>query len=275
MEAFLWTMGAVALVSLVSLSGALTISFGLVRNHRFMMALVALAAGTLMGDAFLHLLPEAGEGVFSSRVAGWALGGFVGMFLLEVILRRSHSHVELAGHDHAPHGHPVNEFAADEPVAPFGWLNLVGDALHNLIDGVILAAAFIVDTSLGVATSIAVLLHEVPQELGDYAVLVRSGMAPKKALALNLGSALFAVLGALGVFAFDITEHATSSIIVPLVAGAFIYVAASDLVPEMHHHSKGKDAIVILVAFMVGLALMVGLLGLEGLIFPEEHAHDH
>jgi zinc and cadmium transporter len=256
MSALLWTFISVGVVSLLSLAGALGLSFGMLRRHRVMMALIALAAGTLLGDAFLHLLPEAAGDGFTTSIGLWALGGFLVMFGIEVVLRRGHSHGEHMGGDHDhDHGH----------IEPFGWLNLVGDALHNLLDGVIIAAAFTIDTSAGIATTVAVALHEIPQELGDFAVLVRSGMPVKKALALNFGSALFAVIGAGAVFAFGFDGTTLGVVALPLIAGAFVYIAAADLVPELHHH-KGRDMTVIIVALVVGLLLMYALLGLEAIL---------
>ncbi len=232
------------------------------RNHRVMMGLIALAAGTLLGDSFMHLLPEAAHDGFSTQLGMYVLGGFLIMFALESLLHRSHSHGEHV--DEHAHGH----------VKPFGWTNLAGDALHNFIDGVIIAAAFLVDVHAGIATTVAVLAHEVPTELGDFAVLVRSGMPVKKALLLNFGSALFAFLGAGLVLSFDIHIEALESTVIPLIAGAFIYIAAADLVPELHHHSHRRDIAVIVIGLLVGLALMFALLGLEGAL-PGDAGHSH
>ncbi len=267
MSAVIWALVSVGIVSLLSLGGALGLSFGLLQRHRVMMALIALAAGTLIGDAFLHLLPEAAHDGFSPSLGFWVIGGFLVMFGIEVLLRRGHSHAEHLGDEHA-HDH-------DHGVEPFGWLNLVGDALHNLLDGVIIAAAYLIDTAAGIATTVAVALHEIPQELGDFAVLVRSGMPVKKALALNFGSAMFAFLGAAIVLGLGISAESLQLIAMPLIAGAFVYIAAADLVPELHHHSKGKDMAVIVLALLVGLLLMAALLGLEGWLNLEEAGHNH
>ncbi len=269
MSAVIWALVSVGIVSLLSLGGALGLSFGLLQRHRVMMALIALAAGTLIGDAFLHLLPVAAHDGFSPGLGLWVIAGLLIMFGIEVVLRRGHSHAEHLGDEHA-HDH-------DHGVEPFGWLNLVGDGLHNLLDGVIIAAAYLIDIQAGIATTVAVALHEIPQELGDFAVLVRSGMPVKKALALNFGSALLAFLGAAMVFALGLSVEGLEAVAVPLIAGAFVYIAAADLVPELHHHSKGKDMAVIVVALLIGLLLMAALLGLEGLLdFGDAgHGHDH
>ncbi len=269
-EALVQTYVAVAIVSLLSLIGALALSFRALNRHGVMLGLVAVAAGTLLGDVFLHILPEAvsASDGFTARLGTLALAGFIIMFVLEVALRWRHSHAEHVDNPHHPHSPALD-------VQPFGWLNLVGDALHNLLDGVVIAAAFLVDVGLGWATAVAVAIHEIPQELGDFAVLVRSGMAAKRALLLNLGSALFAVVGASAVLALDLSVHTLETIALPLIAGAFVYIAAADLVPELHHHSKGADAVLILMAFLVGVAIMVGLLSAEEVLFASEAGHDH
>lgn len=263
MSPIAWTLGAVAAVSVVSLIGALGLSFGALRNHRVMMALIALAAGTLIGDAFLHLLPEAGADGFTAQLGLWAIFGFLAMFALETVLHRGHSHGEHV--DEHAHGH----------VKPFGWMNLAGDAMHNLLDGIIIAAAFLLDTQAGIATTIAVLAHEIPQELGDFAVLVRSGMPVRKALLLNFASAMFALLGAGVVLATNPNVEALEGIALPLIAGAFLYIAAADLIPELHHHTKGKDIALIVGGLLVGLALMFALLHLEALLPAGEAGHNH
>ncbi len=267
MSEVIWALASVGIVSLLSLAGAFGLSFGILQRHRVMMGLIALAAGTLLGDAFLHLLPEASHDGFGPTLGFWILAGFLIMFGIEVVLRRGHSHAEDLGQEHA-HGHGE--------VQPFGWLNLVGDGLHNLLDGVIIAAAYLIDIHAGIATTIAVALHEIPQELGDFAVLVRSGMPTSKALLLNFGSAMVAFVGAAAVLLAGIDPDQLAVIALPLISGAFVYIAAADLIPELHHHSKGKDIVVIVLSLLVGLLLMAALLGLESALPGlEEAGHDH
>lgn len=266
-EAWIPTLAAVAVVSIVSLVGALALSLPGVRSHRFLLVLVAVSAGTLVGDAFFHLLPEATPGwqdVGLAEMGLWTVGGFLVFFVLEVLLRARHAHLEMVDnveHMHV-HGHHADEVESAR-VAPFAWTNLVGDAVHNFLDGAVIATSFLVDTSLGLATTIAVVIHEVPQELGDFAVLLRAGMPVRKALLFNFASACLAVLGALVVLALPVDTETIEHFGLPLIAGAFLYVAAADLVPELHHHSKGREAAVILLSFVVGLAIMFGVLKLE------------
>ncbi len=255
-------------VSLVSLIGAVGLSFGALRRHSTMMFLIALAAGTLIGDTFFHILPEASHDGFDAGVGALVIGGFVLLFLLEIGLRWQHSHAEHLDHDHDDDHHSHH-------VQPFGWLNLVGDAVHNLLDGIIIAAAYMVDIPLGIATTIAVLLHEVPQELGDFAVLVRSGFSTSKALLVNLATALFALLGAALVLLSGLDAETITAFALPLVAGAFLYIAAADLIPELHHHTIPKERAIVLIGFVVGLLAMWALTGLEGALFADDHGHQH
>lgn len=274
--AWIPTLAAVAIVSLVSLVGALALTLPGLRSHRFLLVLVAVAAGTLVGDAFFHLIPEASHSWEEAGLASMGLYvvlGFVALFLLEVVVRARHGHLEMAtpeahSHEHA-HAH------GGAPVAPFAWTNLIGDGIHNFLDGAVIATAFLVDTPVGIATTIAVVVHEVPQELGDFAVLLRSGMRPALALLFNLASALMAAIGAVLILALDLDAERLASYGLPFIAGAFVYIAAADLIPELHHHSRGREAALIFVSFVAGIALMYGFLQLEeaGLLGGE--AHDH
>lgn len=278
--AWIPTLAAVGIVSLVSLVGALALTLPGLRSHRVLLFLVAVAAGTLVGDAFFHLLPGAShawEEAGLARMGLVAVAGFVMFFLLEVLVRARHSHLERAepsihGHDHG-HEHGIGHHA---PVAPFAWTNLLGDGIHNFLDGAVIATAFLVDVPLGIATTIAVVIHEVPQELGDFAVLLRSGMKPWLALLFNLGSALMAVIGAVLVLALGFSAETLEMYGLPFIAGAFVYIAAADLIPELHHHTRGREAALIFVSFLVGIALMWGILALEeaGVLGASE-AHDH
>ncbi|HLF15852.1 MAG TPA: ZIP family metal transporter [Candidatus Thermoplasmatota archaeon] len=261
MDAWVPTLLAVALVSVVSLVGAFAISRPGLRGHRFLLVLVAMAAGTLLGDAFFHLVPEA-TAVWAGRdlaaMGAWVLGGFVLLFLLEVILRNRHAHVEMV--DEAAHLHEGPDHGR---VAPFAWTNLAGDALHNFLDGAVIATAFLVDVPLGVATTIAVVIHEVPQELGDFAVLLRAGLGVRRALAFNFLSACTSIAGAVLVLALPVKTATLESYGLPLTTGAFVYIAAADLIPELHHHSRGREATLILLSFLAGLTLMYSVLLLE------------
>lgn len=247
---------SVLAVSLLSLIGALTFVLGFLRRHFVLLALVAFAAGTLLGDAFFHLIPEAvtSRNGFPAILGVLIVAGFLAFFLLETALRWGHAHGEEA------HPHEVGQPAK---IAPFAWTNLVGDGLHNFVDGALVAAAYIADVRLGVATTVAVAAHEIPQELGDFAVLLRAGIRPPRALAYNLVSALLALVGAVLILLLPLDVEFVETVAVPLIAGGFVYIAAADLVPELHHHSEGRYVPVILAGLLLGVGSMIGLLGLE------------
>jgi zinc and cadmium transporter len=247
-------LASVFIVSLLSFVGALTLVWAGAARHTFMIGLVALAAGALLGDAFFHILPEAVEltGGFGVGLGVSLLSGFLIFFLLEAGLRWGHAHGE-SHHDHA-----------GKSIEPFGFLNLVGDGVHNFIDGVLIGASFLVDTSLGVATTIAVALHELPQELGDFGVLLRSGFTPRRALAYNFGSALLAVLGTVLTLLLPVPIELLEAYGMPLIAGGFIYIAAADLVPELHHHNEHRFVPIVYFGMVLGMLSMLGLLLLEG-----------
>jgi len=265
-----YALAAVAGVSIVSLIGAAAGARWLER-HAVVLAAVALAAGALLGDALLHLLPESSLlwGGFTLPMAALVVAGFLVFFLLETVLRYGHAHGESAlaeahGHHHAHDARspPAGERRADGHgrVKAFGWMNLVGDGLHNLIDGVVIAAAFLIDVPLGFATALAVALHEIPQELGDFAVLVRAGFSRRRALLFNFLSALVALAGALIFLLLPFDTELLEKYALPITAGGFIYIAAADLIPELHHHTGDRSAIYILMAFLAGLGIMAALL---------------
>ncbi|MGE0191314.1 MAG: ZIP family metal transporter [Planctomycetota bacterium] len=253
---------SIALISLISVVGAALLLRG-GRVHRHLSFLVALAAGALIGDVFLHLLPHAvaEDGAFSAQIGWGILGGLLGFFLIESLLHWHHHGEDV--HDHGPGG-----------LHSFGWMNLIGDALHNLIDGMLIAGAWLASPEAGLATSVAVLLHEVPQEFGDFGVLLHAGFRPSRALWWNLGSAAFAFVGAGIVLAFGTNED-VRALLVPIAAGGFLYIACSDLVPEMRRRARGKGLIAVLVALALGLGCMAALDHVEVLLGDNGHAHGH
>lgn len=202
------------------------------------MFLVALSAGALMGGAFLHLMPEASEKIESNVLFGIFLVSFVVFFLIEKLLHWRHCHKD------------------DCSVHTFGHMNLIGDSVHNFIDGLIIASTFMVDFGLGVATTLAVAIHEIPQEIGDYGVLIHAGFNNKKALILNYLVALTVVLGGIvGYFSFSRLENILPYLL-PFAAGGFVYIAASDLMPEIRKETNTKKSIGAFFVFVLGILLM-------------------
>ena len=210
--------------------------------------LISFSAGALFGDAFIHLLPEVVESHgFSLIISLSILTGIVLFFILEKIIHWQHCHL------------PITE----EHVHPFAYMNLIGDALHNFIDGVIIAASYVVSIPAGIATTLAVALHEIPQEIGDFGVLIHGGFSRSKALVLNFISALAAVLGAvLALWAAAFVER-IELFLVPIAVGGFIYIAGSDLIPELHKETILRRSILQVLAFLLGIGVMTALLFIE------------
>lgn len=248
MNAWAPTLGAVVAVSGLSLVGAFTLVVNPRTLERALLALIAFAAGALLGDAFIHLLPEVAESKtgFDLTASFALLSGVVAFFILEKVLHWHHAH-----------------FPREEHLHPVAITNLVGDAMHNFVDGSIVAASFLVSTQLGIATSVAVALHEIPQELGDFAILVRAGLKPRRALVLNLLSAATAILGAVVTLIVASSIPGVERILVPVTAGAFVYIASTDLLPELHKEPEVGRSVVQLVGVLAGVGVMALMLLFE------------
>lgn len=226
------------IVSLISLVGIFTLGINEKLLHRLLIALVGFSAGALLGGAFLHILPEVLESVDSVAVFRYLIIGFVLFFLMERYLYWRHCHDGVCD------------------VHVFTYLNLIGDGIHNLIDGMVIAASFLISFNFGIITTLIIILHEIPQELGDFGVLVYGGFSKAKALFYNFLSALMAIIGAL--MGYFISEQAQgfSNFVLPITAGGFIYIAASDLIPEIHKETNLKRSALAFSAFIFGIILM-------------------
>ncbi len=240
-----YTLLSVLLVSLVSLIGIAFLSlFSAKRLAAMMFVLVSLAVGGLFGDTFLHLLPEAfADAPEQLTPSLGVLAGILTFFMLEKFLRWRHEHT-------------VAE-EGDQLIHPVGYMNLIADGVHNAIDGMIIASSYLVSVPLGVTTTFAVLLHEIPQEIGDFAVLLHAGFSKKRAMLLNFGSALLCFLGAVITLIVGSKISHLEGWMVPVTAGGFIYMAGSDLLPELHKESRPLHSLIQLVAVGVGVGLML------------------
>lgn len=242
---WIYSIVSVLLVSLISLLGAVILLFRNINIKNFLLYLVSFAAGALLGDAFIHLLPDTVEKYgFTLEVSLFLLSGILIFFILEKFVQWQHCH------------HPTT----DEHPHTLAFMNLIGDGLHNFVDGMIIAGSYIASIPLGVATTIAVVLHEIPQEIGDFGVLLHSGFTKMKALAFNLLSALLAVVGAILVLILGKSIENFSLFLIPFTAGGFIYIASSDLIPELHKETEIPISIMQLIAFVLGIGVMVLLL---------------
>lgn len=230
-----WILTSTLIVSAISLIGILFLSVNQNLFRKMLLVLVSFASGTLLGGAFLHLIPEAllngGENLFIV-----ILSGILVFFLLEKFLWR-HCHER------------------DCPVHVFAYLNLLGDGIHNFIDGILIAASFLTSTPLGFATALAVVSHEIPQEIGDFGILVYGGFSKAKALSYNLLSALMAFVGALLTYSFS-AYLPSSSYFLMFAAGSFIYVATTDLIPELHKEHGVAKSFLQFALLVVGILLM-------------------
>ena len=248
MPIVLYTLVSVIVISLLAFIGIVSLAVSAKRLKTVLVYLISFSAGALFGDAFIHLLPEVVESHgFSLIISLSILTGIVLFFILEKIIHWQHCHL------------PITE----EHVHPFAYMNLIGDALHNFIDGVIIAASYVVSIPAGIATTLAVALHEIPQEIGDFGVLIHGGFSRSKALALNFISALAAVLGAvLALWAAAFVER-IELFLVPIAVGGFIYIAGSDLIPELHKETILRRSILQVLAFLLGIGVMTALLFIE------------
>jgi zinc and cadmium transporter len=243
-EVWFYSLASVLLVSLFSLIGIVGLSFKLGSLKKVLIYLVAFSAGALFGDAFIHLLPEVvGTAGFTLSISLYVLVGIVLFFIMEKVIHWQHCHM------------PISE----DHVHPFAYMNLVGDGFHNFLDGVIIATSYVISIPVGVATTLAVALHEIPQEIGDFAILIHGGFSKAKALAMNFLTALFAILGAVIALLFTNIVDNLELILIPIAAGGFIYIAGSDLIPELHKKIKVSQSLLQLLAFILGVAIMVVL----------------
>ncbi len=234
MSTLIWIIGATLIVSLIAFIGIISFAVKSKLLNKILLRLVGFSAGALMGGAFIHLLPEAlennGHEILFSVLVGFSL-----FFLMERFLKWHHCHKGKC------------------PVHTFTYMNLFGDGVHNFIDGLIIAAGFLVNIPFGIVTTIAIIAHEVPQEIGDFAILVYGGFTKFKALFYNFLSALVAVVGAVfGYFLSTIAEGFVPFLI-PFAAGGFIYIAASDLIPELHKEVDLKKSVLSFVFFLIGI----------------------
>ena len=238
MERLIYILLSTVLVSLISFVGILALLIKEKLLKKIIILLVSLSAGTLMGGAFLHLIPEAIERFPASNIFIYILFGFLLFFIIEKLLRWHHCH--------------DGKCKAHE----FAYMSLIGDGMHNFLDGLIIAASFLADINLGIITTIAISLHEIPQEISDFGVLIYGGFKKSRALFLNFICAVAAVLGGLiGYFLYNFMNSVVI-VLLPLAAGGFIYIGASDLIPEIKKELKPKIFIANIIVFILGLALM-------------------
>jgi zinc and cadmium transporter len=237
---WLYALASVFLVSLTSLGGLAVLQVDQAKLQKAVSAMVALAAGSLFGDAFLELLPESYAQPGANR-GGLVLLGLLFFFVLERFLRWQHAHT----------------LGGPEEIKPVGYVNIVAVAIHNFTDGLIIGVAYLASIPIGVSTTLAVVFHEIPDEMGNFFVLLYAGFSKPKALLINVLSGAVAILGTLVALLVGSQVQSFSAAILPFAAGGFVYIAGSDLVPELHKQPGVRNSLAQLIAMAVGVGIIL------------------
>ncbi|HPV66526.1 MAG TPA: ZIP family metal transporter [archaeon] len=246
LSVILYSLISILIISTISIIGITVFFTNEKKLPNILLFLISFSAGALLGDAFIHLLPEAMDsGINHVPIA--VISGILAFFVLEKFVQWRHCHQPTS----KEHPHPL------------ATMNLVGDAFHNFLDGVIIATSYVVSIPLGIATTVAVLLHEIPQEIGDFGVLVYAGYSKKKALLMNFIISLTALLG--GIVGLLLSKSITSfsGIMIAFTAGGFIYIATADLIPEMKKETNFKKTSIQLIGLLLGIGVMLLMILLE------------
>ena len=233
-----YALASAIIISLISLIGIFTLGLKEKFLNKILLLTVGFSAGGLMGGAMLHMLPEAAEESESLGVFLWVIGGFAIFFILERLIHWHHCH------------------KVDCPVHAFAYTNLIGDGVHNFIDGFIIMTSFLVSIPLGIAVSISIIFHELPQEIGDFGVLLYAGIKKAKALFYNFLTALTAILGVLAGYLLTESVEKNIPFILAIAAGGFIYISASDLIPELHKEKNLNKSLLSFAMFIIGVGVM-------------------
>jgi len=235
---------SIIIVSLVSFIGLLTFPIKEDKLKNILTYLVSFSAGALFGDAFIHLIPETvTKYSFTLRISLYIILGIAISFVVEKIIHWRHCH-----HNNKK-----------EKIHPFAIMNLFGDIIHNFIDGLIVGASYLVTIPVGIATTLAVIFHEIPQEIGDFGVLLKGGFSRSKALLFNFLTALTAIFGTIIALLISSYIENITLFLIPFAAGGFIYIAGSDFIPELHKEVKASKSLVQFVTFVLGIGIMIVL----------------
>jgi zinc and cadmium transporter len=242
---FIYALVSVIIVSLISVAVAIPFLLKKQIPKHALITLMSISVGTLLGAIFFHFLPETFSTTYTIKSALTIILGFLLMFIVEKFVHHHHHHGKKSVQGHS-HGYAL---------AP---INLIGDAVHNFIDGLVIIGSYIISVPLGIAATISILLHELPQELADFGVLIYAGFSKRKAILFNLFSALAAVAGV--IVGFFIDRSGFTAFIMPFAAGNLLYIAAANLTPELHQHCGVKESIIHTLAILFGVAIMLGLI---------------
>lgn len=247
MNPLIYILGSVIIVSLIAVLAIIPFLLKKKISEHKLILLLSVSVGTLLGGVFIHFMPEIVEHGYNIRSAIYILAGFITFFILEKLIHWHHNKQNVNKTNKCAHSHAYH-------LAP---LNLIGDGIHNFLDGMVIAGSYLVNLPLGIAATISIIFHELPQEIADFGVLIYSGMSKKKAVLFNFLSAITAIIGAVAGFFISNYIHEFTHFIIPFAAGNFIYIAASNLVPELHRHCKLRDTITHIIAIIAGIGIMI------------------
>jgi zinc and cadmium transporter len=239
---WIYAISSTIAVSLISITGIFFLALKTDKLQKIVFILVSIAVGALLGNVFFHLIPESFETIENKGlIAILALTGILSFFVMEKFL-------------HWHHGHDVGHI--DQHPKSYGYISLFADGLHNFTDGILIAAGWMAGPEIGMATTLTVVLHEIPQEISDFGILIHAGFTAKKALWLNFYAALTAVLGTVITLMIGTKVESLSHWVLPVAAGGFIYLAGTDLMPELNKDRSSRNSLIQLLMIIAGLALM-------------------
>lgn len=246
----IYTILSVVGISIISLIGVIALSIKKELLNKILFILIAVAVGAFFGDALIHLIPQSFAKLNEVEGPFYVLLGIIVFFSLEKFLRWQHKH-------------DIHTEDTDDCIRPIGPLVIFSDGIHNAIDGVIIAASFMISIEVGFVTTIAIALHEIPQEISDFALLLHAGYSKGKAILFNFLSSSVAIIGAIVTLFVLNTTESLLPILTAFAAGSFLYIAGSDLVPELHKKKKMSESLIQLISILVGIGIMFALLLLE------------
>ena len=247
---------ALTSVIIVGIIPLLGIAFLFIREdfiRKGILFFVSFSTGALLGDVFLHMIPEMSGGADFNRDMEVVLAGIVLSFLIEKVIHWRHCHVLPGGTDDHEHVH----------VHPMGPLNLIGGTIHNFIDGLVIAGSYAVSIPIGITTTLAIVFHEIPREIGDFAVLLHSGYSRRNAVLFNIYAQMSAILGTVLFLLASREFTVISSYMLPFAAGNFVYIAGSDLIPELHKETGLRHSLLQLGCMVLGILVMFAMTLLE------------
>lgn len=247
-------ISSVIIVSILSLIGAIIFFLKESKIRKILLYIVSFAVGVFLGDIFIHLMPEAFKEYEAKQTAIYILSGIIFSFIIEKIIHWKHRHVHNKDEEHTHHPHA------------FAVMNLFGDAFHNFIDGIIIATSYVISIPVGLATTIAVILHEIPQEIGDFGILLAGGFSKEKAIIFNLLVSATAIIGTIIGFILISTERILA-FLMPFSVGTLIYIVAANLMPQLHKSAHEENSLKIsalqVAMILLGIVAMFTLTLLE------------